>query len=1167
MKKVQLLIVFLLFSCFVFSQVYKGREAEAKVKGSDIVRFKDFSELPNFIHFSDAERLDKAKAIDLTKSFFDDNKLNLIEKNIQKNKNGDETHRFQQIYNNIPIEFTAWNLQIKNEEVYALNGDLFADVNIVSDFSITPDEALNLALQYIGAEKYMWEDNGEEKLLKTFLKNENATYFPKAEKVLVPAQAKFENSTLYSAYKFDIYSKKPHQRKDVYIDATSGKVLFSLSKLYENDAVGTAHTQYSGIQQINTTYDSGMGQYILNDDTRGGGIRTLNCQNTSEYENAIDFYDDDNIWNNVNAQLDEYATDAHFATASTYDYFYTVHGRNSIDDDGHALWSYIHFDLIDYGFGTNVNAFWNGSWMTYGDGDETITPLTTVDICAHEITHGLTTHTAGLNYQDESGALNEAFSDIFGTAVEFYAKPDDANYLIGSEIGIVMRSIADPNSTGKPDTYQGNYWVYGESDYGGVHTNGIPLCYGFYLLCEGGSGTNDLGNDYDIIPIGMDKAEQVFFRLLTVYLTPNSNYHDAWFFAMQAAADLYGACSSEVQSVGEMFYAIGVADEPYVNTAHANFTASYTQSCEAPFSVSFFNKSYNGNSFLWNFGDGNTSTEINPTHIYNSEGYYNVTLTVYGGVCGSAYKIKDNFVQIDPNLPCVTIFPEYEHITVNKCNGIIYDSGGPDEKYFANTNSSVTIHAAGSDSIILNILEFDIEEGSGSECNYDYIAFYDGPSISSQLINGTKYCNTTGNPGVISSTGEYITIEFYSDEGLSREGFKIQYDCINATNPPTPYFSAINTYSCDGYIEFVDNSINYPQTYEWDFGDGNFSNEQNPTHKYLSSGIYTVKLRVENENGSQILTKTDYITIDLPEASQLVPLENVCIDQAFVINQNVEGELNWFDSLESTNAIFTGNTWQHEAISEPVTYWVEEFFESENYYVGSNNSNSNGGYFGNPSYIHYLIFDAYKPFKLRTVKVNAQESGDRFIALRTSTQEIIAQKSVYCIDGTQIITLNFDVPIGYDLQLVGLGAPDLFRNSSNVNYPYEIEDIVSIKASSAGTEPYNYYYYFYNWKIQTYDCTSARTEFEIIPHTCSNIENISVQNLSIFPNPSKGVFSFNNLDNLDFEFKISDVFGKILLKGNSEQKEIDISHFANGVYFVEINSENGNKFVKLVKNS
>jgi hypothetical protein len=155
--------------------------------------------------------------------------------------------------------------------------------------------------------------------------------------------------------------------------------------------------------------------------------------------------------------------------------------------------------------------------------------------------------------------------------------------------------------------------------------------------------------------------------------------------------------------------------------------------------------------------------------------------------------------------------------------------------------------------------------------------------------------------------------------------------------------------------------------------------------------------------------------------------------------------------------------------------------------------------------------------------------------------------------------------VGNNLQLVGLGAPDLFRNSSNVNYPYKIEDVVSIKASSASSEPYNYYYYFYNWKIQTYECTSARTEFEIIPHTCSNVEDISLQNLSIFPNPSRGVFMFNNLDNLYFEFKISDVFGKVLLKGNSEQKEINISHFANGVYFVEINSESGNKFVKLVK--
>ncbi|MCK9255677.1 MAG: PKD domain-containing protein [Bacteroidales bacterium] len=1163
MKKILNLLIFLSFSFFSFSQVYKASEADIKVKGADILRFKDFSELPNFIHFRDSESIEKAKSIELTKSFFKNNDLNLVEKNVQKNKNDDETHRFYQVYNSIPIEFTSWNLQVKNGKVFALNGDLFDNVNIVSNFEISDNQAFQLALKYVDAEIYMWEDSGEENLLKTFLKDETATYFPKAEKVLTPSKPKLENSSLHSAYKFDIYSKKPHLRKEVYVDATSGEILFALSKLQESDEIGTAYTQYSGTQQINTEYVNN--QYILNDNTRGNGIRTLNCYDTDDYDNADDFFDNDNFWNNVNPQLDQYATDAHFATASTYDYYWNIHGRNSIDNYGHELWSFVHFSLIDYGYANNVNAFWNGYWMTYGDGNETVTPLTTVDICAHEITHGLTSYTANLVYQDEPGALNEAFSDIFGTAVEFYAKPGNANYLIGSEIGYTMRSIADPNSTNKPDTYKGNYWVHDDSDYGGVHTNGIPLCYGFYLLSEGGSGTNDLGNSYNVSALGMNKAEQIFFRLLTVYLSETSNYQDAWFYAMQAAADLYGVCSAEVQSVGDMFYAIGVAPEPYVNEVHAGFTAFYTQNCDAPFAVKFINQSYNADSFLWDFGDGQTSNQVNPIHTYNISGYFDVKLTIDGGTCGFDEEIKENFVEIDPSLPCITIFPSSGHTTISKCSGIIYDTGGPDGKYLTNTNSSLTIYAEGAESIILNILEFDIEEGSDYYCDYDYIAFYDGSSTSSELINGTYYCNTAGNPEIIYSTGPYITIHFYSDPGLALDGFKIQFDCIGADNPPIPYFYAENTYSCDGNIEFVDNSLNNPQTWNWDFGDGNSSNEENPVHKYSNSGIYTVSLEVGNENGSQVATKTDYIKIDLPLASELNPVENICIDESFLIEQNADGILKWYDSHESEMPIFVGNIWQHEAIAEPVTYWVDEFFAGEIYNLGSNNYNSNGAFFGNPSYIHYLIFDAFQPFVLKTVKINAQGAGERNIALRKANQEIIAQKTVYCVNGVQVINLDFNVPEGSDLQLVGLGSPNLFRNDGNVNYPYEIEGLVSIKSSSAGADSQDYYYFFYDWKIQTYDCVSERVEFEIIPEICSDIKNINLDNLSIFPNPSTGIYSFINSENLEFNFQITDISGSTLLKGNSQQKEFDISHFANGIYFIKISSELGNKFVKLLK--
>jgi Zn-dependent metalloprotease len=143
----------------------------------------------------------------------------------------------------------------------------------------------------------------------------------------------------------------------------------------------------------------------------------------TNYYSATDFFNATTYWNNVNPQLDQYATDAHFATMSTYDYLLNVHDRNSIDGKGYSLLSYVHYS------NNYVNAFWDGQRMTYGDGNPSqgATPLTTIDICGHEVTHGLTEFTANLTYAYESGALSEAYSDIFGTAIEFYAVPEYAN--------------------------------------------------------------------------------------------------------------------------------------------------------------------------------------------------------------------------------------------------------------------------------------------------------------------------------------------------------------------------------------------------------------------------------------------------------------------------------------------------------------------------------------------------------------------------------------------------------------------------------------------------------------------------------------------------------------------------------------------------------------------
>jgi len=367
------------------------------------------------------------------------------------------------------------------------------------------------------------------------------------------------------------------------------------------------------------------------------------CLRGLTYGAAVDFQDADNYWNNVNTAQDEVATDAHWAGEKTYDFYYTKFNRNSLDNLGLKLKLYVHYD-VNY-----ANAFWDGSEMNFGDGGagSGMGPLTAVDICGHEMTHGVTQFTANLTYQDESGAMDEGFSDIMGTAIKFYAKPpDSATWQMGADIGVVIRDLSNPKAYQLPNTYLGTYWYTGTSDNGGVHTNMGVLSYWYYLLCKGGSGTNDIGSNYSVTGIGMDSATAITYRLLTTYLVPSSQYADARFYAIIAATDLYGACSLAEQSTVNAMYAVGIG-AAFVPGVISNFITNTTTSCSIPLAVSFTNQSNNCTNFSWDFGDGTFSNSLNPTHIYNTYGAFNVKL-VSGGGCGTDSITKDSVIIINP---------------------------------------------------------------------------------------------------------------------------------------------------------------------------------------------------------------------------------------------------------------------------------------------------------------------------------------------------------------------------------------------------------------------------------------------------------------------------------------------------------------------------------------
>lgn len=649
-------------------------------------------------------------------------------------------------------------------------------------------QALQNAVQAIHAESYMWQSPEEESMLRLWEADPNASYFPRAVPVIVPASWEHPSEDLRSAWRFDIFAREPLMRYFVYVDQETGEVFNIEERIHVIDVSGKAETKYSGTQRI-TTDSLAPGSFRLRESSRGKGIETFNMKTGTSYAAAVDFTDSDNYWDNVNSNKDEVATDAHWGAASTYDYFWNKFGRNSYDGNGAKIRSYVHYSK-NYN-----NAFWNGSVMTYGDGDgKVFTPLTALDVCGHEIAHAVTTNTANLVYSYESGALNESFSDIFGNSIEFYVRPAQFAWNIGEDItpsGTGIRLMQNPNSKGHPDTYKGTNWRTGTADNGGVHSNSGVQNFWYYLLCEGGSGTNDNSETYQVSKIGMNKAEQIAYRNLSVYLTASSQYSDARYFSIRSAADLYGACSEEVIAVTNAWHAVGVGEKYDSLRVTADFYGD-TLFCAPIASVSFVNRSLNAKSFQWDFGNGKNSTAVNPGTDYTAYGSYDVTLIAEGCFQGVRdTMLKKAYVRVDSTIDICNGFllPVGSYQTVRACKGFVYDNGGEDN-YKTLVRDTLTIDAFPSDSIVLDFSVFDYED------KYDSVYIYDGPNTLAPRVGGYTG-QTLPNGGHIVTTSGYVTIRHFSDPYVVGKGFKAKFQ---AYREPLSLSVSSDTTVCKGNL-------------------------------------------------------------------------------------------------------------------------------------------------------------------------------------------------------------------------------------------------------------------------------------------------------------------------------------------------------------------------------
>jgi Zn-dependent metalloprotease len=359
--------------------------------------------------------------------------------------------------------------------------------------------------------------------------------------------------------------------RTVLTDALSGARIDAWDSV--ETVTGDGNSLYSGTVPLETTLSGST--YQLKDPTRGNTY-TGDAANKTDLcifgicisrAPATLFTDADNHWGTgASSDRSSAAVDAQYGTDETWDYYKNVHGRNGIAGDGKGSYNRVHY-------GSNYNnAFWDDSCfcMTYGDGDgSTFGPLVALDVAGHEMSHGVTSKTAALTYSGESGGLNEATSDIFGTMVEWYANnaSDPGDYLIGEKIvrpGFgkpALRFMDKPSKDGN----SADCWTSSVGNLDVHYSSGVANHFA-YLLSEGSGAKTVNGVAYDsptcdgatVTGIGHDKVGKIWYRALTVYMTSSTNYAGARTATLNAAKDLYGAGSTEYNAVAAAWSAVSV---------------------------------------------------------------------------------------------------------------------------------------------------------------------------------------------------------------------------------------------------------------------------------------------------------------------------------------------------------------------------------------------------------------------------------------------------------------------------------------------------------------------------------------------------------------------------------------------------------------------------------
>lgn len=576
MKKISLTLTLIILSKLSFGQYQQYEQYITPFLSDSIQSGYFYLNQPNNIQAGQLYQTYRMNAPDLN------NNMVLINMHVDSLL-GLSHYKYEQTYMDIPIE-GAGCIEHYNTDgsLLFLNGKFTDSIKKSHQPMFGREEAVFLLINELKRDEritFAWEYDDWEQQIRLDEADSNATWFPDAEliwaidtmknmKVVIPGNR-------YSlAYKIHIKTITPSDSKIYYVDAQNGNIL-KVRSTHIHD--GPADVYGYGTKIIDTRWSGGFTQgHILHANNNTRDIHTKKSPNdNSAWWTLSNTKTNDDIWGST--YLTE--TSTHYHVSTSWDYFRQVFGRVGMNGGAAEIRVRTQWDT-----GHQPNAYFNGSngspELVFGKSSTNWDMGMEPAIVGHEFTHGVTNSSASLEYAFESGALNESFSDIFGTIIQAQMLDGGTtDWILGNHVpDLPLRSLEAPKSegthfinfdsngfplfgNGQPDTYEGEFWCFNcPVNNGGVHINSGVQNKWFYVLANGDSDWNDNNDYYNISGIGMTKAARIAYYALTSILQNSSQYSDSRQATITAAKILFGECSVEHQATIDAWYAVGIGN-------------------------------------------------------------------------------------------------------------------------------------------------------------------------------------------------------------------------------------------------------------------------------------------------------------------------------------------------------------------------------------------------------------------------------------------------------------------------------------------------------------------------------------------------------------------------------------------------------------------------------